>query len=265
MGRVTSYPHLGRNSKMGPWIFFLVLALTVPSVVGAGLRLGFKRSTLERHRSSHRFEDRALHHKLEGGPHKRQVSNLGSTVMITVSSTTTVTVHMTPPAAAEEVTTTTTTQTPSSRESSSEISSISPMLSTSTSSQLAASTSITAAAQSSTRRSVTSVTSSSSVPEPPVFLSTSRIPVSSSSSSTSLRAPASSVSSSSLAPQPSFDAVVGAGNTCVDRMKIEDMQTKQPDSFNLLLLAWRDLQTAPEADDLSFFSLSRIHGAPFAP
>ncbi|KAK6332227.1 hypothetical protein TWF696_002948 [Orbilia brochopaga] len=184
--------------------------------------------------------------------------------MITVSSTTTVTVHMTPQTLAADVTTTTTTRTSSHEEATSSVRTSSPMATTLTNSRLpASSSSATAASQSRTRPLETSITSESSIPEPPIFLSTSR--TSARTPVTSIRAPVSSVSSSSLPAQSSFDPVVGAGNTCVDRLKIEDMQAKQPDSFNLLLLAWRDLHLTPESDDLSFFSLSRIHGAPFAP
>ncbi|RVD83947.1 Tyosinase C-terminal domain [Arthrobotrys flagrans] len=87
----------------------------------------------------------------------------------------------------------------------------------------------------------------------------------SSTSSTSSRITSTSTSSPTSAAQPTFVAAVGAETVCVERLKIEDMQTQRPDSFNLLLLAWGELQLTSETDDLSFYQLSRIHGAPFGP
>ncbi|EPS44933.1 hypothetical protein H072_1090 [Dactylellina haptotyla CBS 200.50] len=64
---------------------------------------------------------------------------------------------------------------------------------------------------------------------------------------------------------PSGTQIVGAGaGTCAERQNINTMQTKQPDVFNLLVLALSQMQLANGSDPLSYYGLSSIHGAPYA-
>ncbi|KAK6355957.1 hypothetical protein TWF718_000333 [Orbilia javanica] len=226
--------------------------------------------------------------------------NHGTTILFTVSSTATVTVFATPVQPSTVIVTAKagpSTTTPTSQFST-------PPTSAPPSKSLTLSTSIfsrpsNSSAPTSIRSSTSSITtissrpSLSSVQPPPAFTNNPRLtgsttPARSTSSSstastrsistsaTSTRstssissasrvASSSALRSSASAAQPTFTAAVGAETACVERLKIENMQTQRPDSFNLLLLAWRELQLASEADDLSFYQLSRIHGAPFGP
>ncbi|KAF3919250.1 Tyrosinase [Arthrobotrys entomopaga] len=60
-------------------------------------------------------------------------------------------------------------------------------------------------------------------------------------------------------------AIVGASGGCVNRMRIDNMQSQQPDTYNLLLLALRQLQTTSSTNSWSWYGIGGIHGAPFVP
>ncbi|KAF3931636.1 Tyrosinase [Dactylellina cionopaga] len=63
---------------------------------------------------------------------------------------------------------------------------------------------------------------------------------------------------------PKGTFVVGSGDgQCAERQNINVMEEKQPDVFNLLLLALSALQKAPQSDPFSYYGLSSIHGAPY--
>ncbi|KAF3942432.1 Tyrosinase [Dactylella cylindrospora] len=98
---------------------------------------------------------------------------------------------------------------------------------------------------------------------PPTTTSRSVTTLSTTTRSTTISTTMSSRTTSS-SPTPSYDAVVGAGS-CANRLKIETMQSSQPDAFNLLILALARLQATADSQDLSYFQLSGIHGAPFIP
>ncbi|KAF3936906.1 Tyrosinase [Dactylella cylindrospora] len=70
-------------------------------------------------------------------------------------------------------------------------------------------------------------------------------------------------SSTKTSATPKYTPVVGANNTCYNRLKIETLQRSDPDQFNLLLLAWRKLQTAPDSDLFGHYQIAGIHGAPY--
>ncbi|KAF3903288.1 Tyrosinase [Dactylellina cionopaga] len=64
---------------------------------------------------------------------------------------------------------------------------------------------------------------------------------------------------------PTGYAVTGAegGAVCVERQNINELQSKYPKTFNLLVLALAQIQAANTSDPLSFYQLSGIHGAPY--
>ncbi|KAK6530954.1 hypothetical protein TWF281_007784 [Arthrobotrys megalospora] len=278
------YPRPESHLKGVIWIMALALALFFPSVLAAGIPHDTTYDDINLPRDLHDPVSDRSNAPAFNNLQARQ--NHGTTIMFTVSSTATVTVFATP---AQPSTVVVTVKGSSSTASISRGSPPSTTTSTSRSSTLSTSTVIRSSSSSilTTGRSPTSSsalrTSSSSsssvwIPPPPAFTnnpipSAPTIPLSRSTSSVSLAssgttstASTSSVSRSSTLPaQSGFVAAVGAETVCVERIRIEDMQTQRPDSFNLLLLAWRELQLADERDDLSFYQLSRIHGAPFGP
>ncbi|EPS40942.1 hypothetical protein H072_5168 [Dactylellina haptotyla CBS 200.50] len=70
-------------------------------------------------------------------------------------------------------------------------------------------------------------------------------------------------SSTKTSATPTYTPVVGANNTCYNRLKIETLQRTDPDQFNMLLLAWQKVQATPDSDPFSHYQLAGIHGAPF--
>ncbi|KAK6537137.1 hypothetical protein TWF694_011335 [Orbilia ellipsospora] len=73
-------------------------------------------------------------------------------------------------------------------------------------------------------------------------------------------------SGTSAAVNPSGTFVFGAGDgACVNRQNINDLQSKYPDTFNLLVLALAQLMNASSTDPFSYFGLAGIHGAPYVP
>ncbi|KAF3144025.1 hypothetical protein TWF569_007191 [Orbilia oligospora] len=58
-------------------------------------------------------------------------------------------------------------------------------------------------------------------------------------------------------------AITGAQNGCANRQDINTLEAKDPDVFNLLLVAMNKLHTAGETDPWSYYQLSGIHGIPF--
>jgi tyrosinase len=64
---------------------------------------------------------------------------------------------------------------------------------------------------------------------------------------------------------PSFYPIVGIRNKVVERRSITVLQTQYPDIFNMLVLAWRNLQLRPENRDLSYYQVAGIHGLPHIP
>ncbi|KAK6355011.1 hypothetical protein TWF696_004138 [Orbilia brochopaga] len=62
---------------------------------------------------------------------------------------------------------------------------------------------------------------------------------------------------------PSYTPVVGANNTCYNRLKIETLQRSDPDQFNMLLLALEKVQATPDSDPFGYYQLAGIHGAPY--
>lgn len=60
-------------------------------------------------------------------------------------------------------------------------------------------------------------------------------------------------------------AIVGASNSCVNRQRIDIMQSQQPDTFNLLLLALSELESYNSSNPWSWYQVAGIHGAPFIP
>ncbi|EPS37967.1 hypothetical protein H072_8323 [Dactylellina haptotyla CBS 200.50] len=216
-----------------------------------GFSLGLPRDA-NLQRTNHDDDLHTLHlggikdQEISGKRGKRQL-NLGSTVMFTSSATITVTVQATP----------TPVPRPTSSSSvldrhTSDTSSLPPMKTSARLTQPPDSSS----SQSQSPSTDKNLSSSSA----PTTVSSSRAPSPSSISTSTVSTP-----SPMPLSQNNFVSVAGAGNTCVDRLKVEDMQVQRPDSFNLLLLAWRELQLMPEADDLSFYQLSKVHGAPFGP
>lgn len=61
-----------------------------------------------------------------------------------------------------------------------------------------------------------------------------------------------------------FTPVVGCGGV-VDRRGVDELQTNNPDVFNMLILALQEVQNVPENDDLSWYQISGIHGYPYVP
>ena len=68
-------------------------------------------------------------------------------------------------------------------------------------------------------------------------------------------------------PPPGFYPILGAnsiGGQCYNRRNIEVLQTADPTEFNMLLLAFSELQTDSTINpDLSWFGVGGIHGAPY--
>ncbi|EPS41585.1 hypothetical protein H072_4515 [Dactylellina haptotyla CBS 200.50] len=60
-------------------------------------------------------------------------------------------------------------------------------------------------------------------------------------------------------------SIIGATNGCVNRQRIDIMQSQQPDTFNLFLLALAEVQSYNASNPWSYYQLSGIHGAPFVP
>ncbi|KAK6540852.1 hypothetical protein TWF694_008235 [Orbilia ellipsospora] len=60
-------------------------------------------------------------------------------------------------------------------------------------------------------------------------------------------------------------SIVGATNGCVNRQRIDVMQSQQPDTFNLFLLAFQKLYTTSSSDPWSWYGLAGIHGVPWQP
>lgn len=96
---------------------------------------------------------------------------------------------------------------------------------------------------------------------------TSEEPEESTSSTTSKTTTTSSSTTTTTSAKPSQTgykyAVVGAQNGCANRQDINTLEEKDPDVFNLLLVALDKLQKAGEDDPWSYFQLSGIHGNPF--
>ncbi|KAF3157543.1 hypothetical protein TWF569_000112 [Orbilia oligospora] len=277
------------------WVRTLALALVVPSVLAAGIPRGIVfdgvKPVSDAKDSVGDGSNALARNHLEA----RQ--NHGTTILFTVSSTATVTVFATPAQPTTIIVTATPPESKASTSSTSKAirsssSSISTSIESSTDLVIASSSgsssssvlpppaftnnqrsagSTTSSARGSSSSSIASTrptsTSSTLVTSTRSTFSTSVVSTTSTSSSSTSSSVTSTSASRSLtaAAQPSFVAAVGAETACVERLKIDDMQTRRPDSFNILLLAWRELQLASETDDLSFYRLSRIHGAPFAP
>lgn len=64
---------------------------------------------------------------------------------------------------------------------------------------------------------------------------------------------------------PVTGAFIEHPKECYHRRKIQTLQGSYPDQFNMLLLAFEDLQKQPEDSDVSWFGIAGIHGAPFIP
>ncbi|KAF3150567.1 hypothetical protein TWF594_009207 [Orbilia oligospora] len=277
------------------WVRTLALALVVPSVLAAGIPRGIVFDGVKPvsdAKDSFGDGSNALARN-----HLEARQNHGTTILFTVSSTATVTVFATPAQPTTIIVTATPPESKASTSSTSKAirsssSSISTSIESSTDLVIASSSgsssssvlpppaftnnqrsagSTTSSARGSSSSSIASTrptsTSSTLVTSTRSTFSTSVVSTTSTSSSSTSSSVTSTSASRSLtaAAQPSFVAAVGAETACVERLKIDDMQTRRPDSFNILLLAWRELQLASETDDLSFYRLSRIHGAPFAP
>ncbi|KAK6500153.1 hypothetical protein TWF481_010507 [Arthrobotrys musiformis] len=258
------HPHCGSPLKGICWVVGLALTLVFPSVLAAGIPRDLINDGVE---SASDQNDLAVNH-LEA----RQ--NHGTTILFTVSSTATVTVFATP---VQPSTVVVTAKASSSADSSTSATSTRPTTtSTSRTSTLATSTVIRSSSSSvSTSRPSTSSTYlfwRNKLFGPP-YVNENKL--------TSLN--------HFLEELFNFDYflekfILNLGylykkhflslddffSNYID-IRFEDCDfsgsanTQRPDSFNLLLLAWRELQLASEADDLSFYQLSRIHGAPFGP
>ncbi|KAK6515094.1 hypothetical protein TWF506_007441 [Arthrobotrys conoides] len=298
-GSIT-HPRCGPPFKGIFWVATLTLALISPSVLAAGIPRRIVYDGVKPNPDANDFVDDGSN--VLAGNHLEARQNHGTTILFTVSSTATVTVFATPVQPSTVIVTATADppSTPSESKGStlstsnvvrSSSSSISTSTESSTSLAIASSSGSSSSVQpppaftnnqrsagsstSSVRNSSSSApstrptsTSSTLATSTRSTSSTSGVSTTSTSSipSTSSRATSTSTSESlTSAAQPTFAAAVGAEAACVERLKVEDMQTRRPDSFNLLLLAWRELQVASETDDLSFYRLSRIHGAPFTP
>ncbi|KAF3903032.1 Tyrosinase [Arthrobotrys entomopaga] len=73
-------------------------------------------------------------------------------------------------------------------------------------------------------------------------------------------------SGTATAVNPSGTFIIGAGDgNCVERQNINDLQSKFPDVFNLLVLALAQIMNANSTDPFSYFGLAGIHGAPYVP
>lgn len=62
--------------------------------------------------------------------------------------------------------------------------------------------------------------------------------------------------------------ITGAQSTsgrCYNRRKLQTLQTTYPDQFNMFILALESMQAVAENNDLSWFGISGIHGAPYIP
>ncbi|KAK6544868.1 hypothetical protein TWF694_001548 [Orbilia ellipsospora] len=266
LGSIQSAPKKMANTFVEPgsniyrrgvlWVLLLAFACILSSVSPAGTLPAARFQPVGRNAAVQEVPS-------ENEFRKRQI-NEGTTFMFTVSSTVTVTVGATHPVSTSPTSVSRSLVSAATMPDSTSTSRIvNPSISTGhSSSMITRSTShtdnVATTSISSPSRLPSSSRASSFVSPPPIPLSTPRM-------TSTVASVSSSISASSSSSPSSFVPVVGAGNTCVDRLKIEDMQTKYPDTFNLLLLAWRELQLAPETDDLSFYQLSRIHGAPFGP
>lgn len=65
---------------------------------------------------------------------------------------------------------------------------------------------------------------------------------------------------------PAFLPVRGAQSTngaCYHRYKIQTLQSQYPDQWNMFIAALADLQRQPESNDMSWFGIGGIHGAPY--
>ncbi|KAK6337344.1 hypothetical protein TWF730_002747 [Orbilia blumenaviensis] len=273
-GSVT-YPRPEPPLKGGFWVRVSTLALLLPSAFAAGIPHGLAHDSVKPPRDFHDSVSDGL--SREGLNHLEARQNRGTTILFTETATSTVTVFATPSqpltvvVTAKEGPPTTVSVPPSPPQFTT--TSKSSTISTSTIALPSSSLISTLSRPPTTSTAISTPGSSTfSVQPPPAFTNIQRPAASSSSfrnslstSTTSSRTTSAASRSSAVQSQATFAAAIGAETVCVERLKIEDMQTQKPDSFNLLLLAWRELQLASERDDLSFYQLSRIHGAPFGP
>ncbi|KAF3927764.1 Tyrosinase [Orbilia brochopaga] len=70
-------------------------------------------------------------------------------------------------------------------------------------------------------------------------------------------------SSTKTSATPIYTPVVGANNTCYNRMKIEELEKQDKDQFNMLLLALAKVQADPDSVPFGYYQLAGIHGRPY--
>ncbi|KAJ6261170.1 Tyrosinase [Drechslerella dactyloides] len=72
-----------------------------------------------------------------------------------------------------------------------------------------------------------------------------------------------STTSTKSSATPGYTPVIGANNTCYERLKIQTLQEKDKDQFNMLLLALEKIQQTPDSNPFGWYQIAGIHGRPY--
>ncbi|KAF3932938.1 hypothetical protein ABW20_dc0101547 [Dactylellina cionopaga] len=69
-------------------------------------------------------------------------------------------------------------------------------------------------------------------------------------------APASAINEDQFSKRATSFAITGGSNGCVDRQRIDLLQSQKPDTFNLLLLALAEIQSYDASNPWSYYQLA---------